>query len=277
MSHWTCDEASGVRYDSNNTSNNDLTDNNTVASVTGKLNNACDFEKTNTEYFSILDASQVNLDLSATGYSVSFWINPESLGGWSIVNKFTSGPAGYRIFTDASDRINTYWWNTAGDETGARTNTALTGTGSWDHWVVTVDPSLVQRGFEFYKNGTRLTATTTIGGNFGGTPGGNSEKFGLGASNLDTTPTSYFDGLLDEITFFNRVLTPTEVTTLYNGNAPLSYSSTSEATSTPTTTSSTVDMAITNFALGIIIVYLSIWFIAYIYNSITEKNKQLLT
>jgi len=162
ISHWTCDEVSGTRFDSDITNSNDLTDNNTVLSATGLLNNACDFESTNNEFLTITDANQLNLDLTSSGYSISFWLNPESLGtGYTLLNKFTSGPAGYRIFTDSSNRLNTYWWNTSGDETGIRANSdSFSGTGTWVHFVISVDPTLANKGIRFYKNGSEITATT---------------------------------------------------------------------------------------------------------------------
>src|SRR3990167_10705009 len=52
VSYWTLDEASGVRYDSVVASANDLTDNNTVASATGKFNDAASFLAANSESLS---------------------------------------------------------------------------------------------------------------------------------------------------------------------------------------------------------------------------------
>jgi hypothetical protein len=77
ISHWSLDETSGVRYDSSTTSN-DLSDNNTVLYATGKLDNAGDFELSNSEWLSITDASQTSLEPS-TAFSVSGWYKFESI------------------------------------------------------------------------------------------------------------------------------------------------------------------------------------------------------
>src|SRR5574341_2164717 len=52
ISFWELEEASGTRLDAT-ASDNDLTDNNTVTQATGKVGNAAQFTRANTEYLSI--------------------------------------------------------------------------------------------------------------------------------------------------------------------------------------------------------------------------------
>ena len=82
VSYWKLDETSDgsgavTRVDSHGS--NDLTDNNTTPSATGKLNNCCDFELSNSEYLNIADGTQSGLDISG---DMSFfgWVQFESAG-----------------------------------------------------------------------------------------------------------------------------------------------------------------------------------------------------
>ena len=81
ISYWKLDETSDgsgavTRNDSHST--NHLTDNNTTASGTGKINAGVDFERTNSEYLSRAD----NASLSPTSdISFNFWVNFENAPG----------------------------------------------------------------------------------------------------------------------------------------------------------------------------------------------------
>src|SRR6056300_583443 len=87
VSFWKLDEASGTRVDA--FGSNDLTDNNTVGqatSLTGvPYTEGADFERGNTEYLSITDASQSGLSPLSSDFSVSVWVKFESLPGGSAL------------------------------------------------------------------------------------------------------------------------------------------------------------------------------------------------
>ena len=71
IAYWTLDEASGTRVDAHG--NNDLSDNNTVTSTTGKVGDAAAFATANSEYLSRAD----NADLSVGNIDFTFdlWLN----------------------------------------------------------------------------------------------------------------------------------------------------------------------------------------------------------
>jgi len=223
ISYWSFDESSGVRYDNATSgSSNNLTDNNTVASATGLLNNSADFERSNTEYLSILDSAQTGLDLSGS-MSFSFWYNPESLPNNSagqfyhyILNKWSGGGnLSYEVrYMNEGTRQLAFFTSTNGTAINAdsRYNVTLT-TGVWYHIVVTYDSST--GSVKWYVDGSNVeTDTTNSGAVKNGTAG---FLFSGSASSVA------LDGLLDEVSVFSRVLSSDEVTVLYNDGSPLPW------------------------------------------------------
>jgi len=244
VSHWTCDETSGVRYDSNTTNSNDLTDNNTVGSVTGKRNNACDLEKDNNEYLSITDANQTGLDDSTL--AISFWIKLETQPspqdtGQIIINKMHNQPARYGYNLAYGQYPTNSWFisNTTGnnDIRGNYPVQTLTN-GTWYHIVWSHSSTLS----DTYVNGTLIQSATAY------TIGNSTADFKIGYKTYwnELATEQYFDGAIDEITFFSTSLTQTDVTTLYNSGTPLEYESAVVSNLVPVVISDTIDPMLTS-------------------------------
>lgn len=217
QAYWKLNETSGTRMDETS-NNNDLTDNNTVLYGTGKLDNAADFESTNSEYLSIADASQTGLDM-ANDMSFSFWVNLETATDGTPRALFAkTGTAGYycQHYIWTSKKI-VFTWSDGGGSNQATCATDL-GTGAWHHVVITVSRAAGGSGILFYIDGSSVTAGDVSGSRTG--DGSNTDPFIIGANN---GPSQYFDGMIDEFGVWNRVLTSGEVTTLYNGGAGLTY------------------------------------------------------
>lgn len=273
VSHWTCDEASGVRYDSNTTNSNDLTDYNTTASITGILGDACDFEKTNSEYLGIADNIQSGLDVT-TSASFSFWVNFESIpssGVYTFLSKMgTAGNESFTLFLN-SGIPNVLNLQGSGDGSYGGPGTYWTenwspSTGVWYHLVFTYDGSLDRT--TWYVDGTQLAQSTTAyteGLFYDGT-----SRFEIG-SDVGWN-NGYFDGIIDEVTVFNTELSSSDVTILYNSGTPLGYeASTPPATSTPTSTVS-VNMDDTNFLLAVIIFFVTFIFLGLAFSPVMRKK-----
>src|SRR3990167_7395409 len=93
ISWWSLDEASGQRNDSHGS--NHLTDNNTVLSAAGKVGNAADFEKSNSEFLSIAD--NPNLSTGDIDFTIAIWVKPET-ASFPILGKITNpSPLEYSI------------------------------------------------------------------------------------------------------------------------------------------------------------------------------------
>lgn len=270
VSHWTCDETSGVRYDSNTLNAYDLTDNNTVGYATGLLNNACDFEFDNSEYLS--RATAVNIPDSNEARTISAWIKLESKNtgyGYDIALDYGA--------ENTNQEFNLLYYNGAtGSEADDKAfmdkyGSGLSGTvaslalGTWYHYVITYDGTDVK----WYLNGSSAGSATA------GTINTGSGDLNLGRRGAGTMATGYYDGLLDEISIFSSALTATQVTTLYNSGTPLPYSYTAPS-STPTSTTATSTSSIEDdnivFMLAVIVFLLAFMWIGFIFNGFRKTK-----
>jgi hypothetical protein len=216
VGYWRLDEAaSAMRVDA--VSANNLSDNGTVGSGTGVLNTDGTFNGSS-QYLTVADAQELRL---AGSKSFSVWAKLSSksadgtvFGKWvSTSNKFE-----YILqYIHADDRF-----EFVASMTGAGTsnyvvkanNFGSPSTATWYH---------VSCGYDHQNNlifiavnaGTRNTTSTS------GSPGGNVANFTVGRNDDGTQ--QYWDGEIDELGMWNRVLTTTEATNLYNSGAGLAY------------------------------------------------------
>jgi hypothetical protein len=226
ISYWKLNEQSGTRYDET-ASNNDLTDNNTVGYGTGKIGNAADFESTNSESLSIDDAAQTGLDLTGD-FTFSLWVNFESHNYFGLISKYAS--AGDKRAYNLETVI------TAGAI--YRLNLAISSDGvtpvekyvafapnlaTWYHIAVVYDASAGTA--DFYINGTAQTQQTGLPTSIYN----NDQKFNIGSHNGG----QYMDGLIDEVGIWNRTLSSSEITSLYNGGSGFAYPFSTTTTVTP--------------------------------------------
>ena len=230
VSCYELDETSGTRVDANTTNSNDLADNNTVLSTTGKQGNAANFETTATEYLSITDASQTNLDITGD-MSINFWVNFESLTTARIINKAN--------FASAERSFSFLWVNTATDylrmymfdgTTEYEPTVAWTpSTATWYMLTVVYDASAGTQ--DYYVNGSQQgvqqTGAVTSMKN-------STADFTIGAAHAGELP---FDGFIDIAEIYNRTLTTDEITALYVSGSGVTCAgraaSEPEATTTP--------------------------------------------
>lgn len=222
VSYWELEEASGTRVDSHGA--NDLSESGTggVGQVSGAQGNAADFEAGDSDYLSITDASQSGLDLTGD-VSVSFWITPESQPAtnsqYSIVSKYNSATANRSYDFAYRDVSSTKYFRFVSTTTGSTNFNILDvaytmSNATTYHVVMTFDASAAT--MELWVNGSSQGTAT---GSFTSIYNGSSDFriSGLGNS------TSFFDGVLDEVGIWSKVLTSSEISDLYNSGTPLEY------------------------------------------------------
>lgn len=210
--YWTMNEASGTREDSIGSA--DLTPTaSDPASVSGKLGNAADLERDNTQYFSTADAA--GLSFSGTdSFSISAWIKLETTGtrmrviskwgasaavqDWELTINATLGP-----FFAVSDSA-----TTASINDGTALNT------DWHHIVAVFDNA--NNELRLYLDGSQC-ATPVAETN---DPTDSSSTIYVGN---DYDGSDAFDGLIDDLCLFRKALTDANVTTLYNGGNGRAY------------------------------------------------------
>jgi hypothetical protein len=219
---WSLDETSGTRADS--VGSNNLTDNNTVLSGTGKFSNAADFETGNSEYLSIAD----NTDLSTGNIDFTFaaWVNAESVlgsnSGRYIVSKHgASGNFEWGMTHEDQASVERFRANVVANGTSPFVSVAADNLGTpsiatWYYVVFWHDATANTINIQV-DNGT-ANSTAHSAGVFDG-----NGTFALGA--YAQTPSKFFDGMIDEAAFWKRVLTADERTELYNSGTGMACSS----------------------------------------------------
>jgi hypothetical protein len=217
VSFWSLDEASGNALDAHGS--NTLTETSgTIASATGKVSGARDFEAGDTEHFEIAD--NASLSTGDIDYTIAAWVQLESLATGTIAAKFgtTGNQREWRFYYDATASRFRLSVSPTGASAGTVTASADTfgvpSTGTWYHVVAWHDS--VNNLVGISVNGGTADTTAHATGSINGTA-----AFTVGVR-LDPAA-DYWDGLIDEVGFWKRVLTSSERTELYNAGNGLAY------------------------------------------------------
>ena len=135
-------------------------------------------------------------------FSVSVWFNPTNTNRGSLLSTYNSVAV-------TSYSVNLYI--ASGSMSAAYNNIQNVGgtyalsTGTWYHAIITVNAS---NGLSFFVNGSQVGSTITQ------TPSLN----GLMIGNIQDGGGSYpFSGYMDDFRIYNRVLSGSEITAIYNG------------------------------------------------------------
>lgn len=214
ISHWKLDELSGTRNDSKGT--NHLTSNNNVGVVGGKVDNAAVFTAASSTSLSV--SSNATLQTGNIDFTLSGWIYLTSKTAiMDIVSKWgASGNFEYiLIYNSTSDRLEFYVSSTGSNIVGAVANNyGSPATGAWIFFEVYHDSVNDVIGIRI-NNGTANTAAHSAGV-FASTA-----AFMLG--DRAVTAATYFNGRMDSISLWKRILTTSERSSLYNSGVGLDY------------------------------------------------------
>jgi len=179
---------------------------------TGIINQGFDLDGTN-DYVDLGN----NFDNDGTlPMSYSFWANFNNVtASRSIFGKYLSGQI-FQGLTLQADSTILFAIQQTFPSNMLRVSTVNTfNVSTWYNIVVTYDGSKNASGLKIYINGVEATYNI-VSDNFTGNSS-NSGSFKIGYT------FGYFYGKIDEFSIFNRVLTPTEVTDLYNSGSGLQY------------------------------------------------------
>jgi hypothetical protein len=227
VAYWPLNEsaASGdVTAVDNSGRGNDLTSNNTVPSIAGKVNNARQFTAANTEWLSI--ASRADVQFGNGNWSISWWMFPQATatGFQHVMGKDESGgrEVSFRVQLDSggsANRLTIDMFHSDGTFITAaapanRTNASFIN--QWWHYTLVNNAGAVA----LYENGTSVATATRAGGkSFAAT----STQFNIGRRSFSGF-LEYFTGYVDEVAKWTRALSQAEVTALYNAGAGIDLS-----------------------------------------------------
>ncbi|MEK7133852.1 MAG: LamG domain-containing protein [Patescibacteria group bacterium] len=207
LSYWKFDEPSGDASDSSGNGKT-LTNNASTTFVGGKINNAVDLERDSSQFFSRSNGGYYD----NTAGTVSCWVNPESVThasqSFPVASTLTNvGSGGFHLdISRISSTLRSFFG--AGNQAANGTTTLATST--WYMATFTWNTA----GKTLYLNGMPEASNT------------NAETMTAGETTLyigNDKFNEYFDGMLDECGIWNRVLSPSEITTLYNSGSGLQY------------------------------------------------------
>lgn len=222
VSYYKLDESSGNAADS--VGSNTLTNNNSTAFATGKINNGADLELTSSN--SLSKTSPVDVAFTSS-FTINCWVKPESLSSDGtrlvIASKYYDGSVRgwYFGLAESSGADNTKLHARLGNTAGSAavdyySNTGAVAAGTWAMVTMVFDDTsdLVR----FYVNGTAWGTTAKTD-----QIAASSANLYIGAEGNNGSPNQFFDGLLDEVGIWSRALSAAEVISLYNASIGKQY------------------------------------------------------
>jgi hypothetical protein len=222
VSYWKCDETSGTALADSVTTNN-LTTNGTV-NQTGIIGKAVHYTRNSSQYSYKTDTAS----LSITGnISISAWIKldskpSDSSGKFVIAAKYdvdASPSFGYAFRIEDANHLQLIYADSSGNSTNKYTDYAFSNLGTWYHVITTAIVS--SKDIALYVNNE--IEDGTYPGQNASSIGDNAVAFEVGATVNGAGQYGLFDGLIDEVAIWNRVLTSDEVAALYNNGAGFQY------------------------------------------------------
>jgi hypothetical protein len=220
--YWKFNEASGTLYDSTANANNlDVISGSPTYRAAGKIDSGFTF---NSDTDVISKASSTNIRPTGATFSVSFWVKFSTLpsvGGSSqnifVITDSTTG-TGYaiRILGASDNSIHLVIYNATPTQYQWYSTSNIINDNNWHH-VVCIAKGNGLSGEVWVDNADDNVSADTQSGNIitadGATVLGNISAAGGEA----------FLGTLDEVGVWNKALTSTEVSSLYNSGSGRSY------------------------------------------------------
>ena len=205
-----------------------------VGSATGTKSAAFSDANGINNYCNLLNGTTDNIDLGTNfmfertdSFSLSFWFKRTNLKAYGVLMGNMKGIAEsghgdywgwYLLFTDTSNNnmiLNLYSTSTSKlDQYGGHFPT----TGIWYHLVVTYDGQSASDSVKMYQAGTGTTVTVSTSTLTTSIVPPSPSYMGY-RNAISTSP----DARLDEVGIWNRVLTATEASELYNAGAGIFY------------------------------------------------------
>jgi hypothetical protein len=212
VSYWLLEEESGTRYDSRGS--NDLTDHNTVTSVTGKVGMSARFTRVNTEWLSVED--NATLQVGAFDWTLTAWAYTTAIADRGIVSRHNGSNTASSYIMWLPNGTNAAFSTISGTTlTTLQTSAGTFNINGW-HFVACGWDETAKKSWLQVDNGTVVQSAVI------GTPNAGSRPVEIGRRS-EGTPFCW-DGMIDEVGFWKRKLTPTEIATLYNSGSGIAYS-----------------------------------------------------
>ena len=213
VAYWKLDETSGIRKSL--VGPEGLTDNNTVTSNPGKQGKAAQCTSANSEYLSIADNAA--LSMGDIDFTIAFWFYQDSDVTAKLIGKGGTSKPTREYFIQRNVTDGGLFASVGNGTTGSPDLilSASLSTGAW--YFVILEHDAAANTLTMRLNNSSSSSVSYDGGSYDS--GG---EFVIG-----TTPTDhgdFFNGRIDEVGIWKRVLTVQERADLYNGGSGNTYS-----------------------------------------------------
>ncbi len=211
VAYYSCDEASGNLIDAHD--DNDMTDLNAVGAATGKVNGCRDIENGSSQGFSLAD--NADLSFGNIDFTIAAWLTLESEIGGNITWCGKANGALYLYYHQGNDRLAAQVFSASGfsgQGDVAANNLGAVSVATWYYVVFWHDATANTINLQV-NDGTADSTSHTTGVYEG------DGAFYIGRNEFG----SYWDGLIDEVGIWKRVLTAGERTELYNSGNGRDY------------------------------------------------------
>ena len=194
---------------------------------TGQLKNGATFGTGEVSQAFSLDGQNDYVDVApgvtlTSTFTFDAWINPADVTNLrALISKQGNGSPGYSVLV-YNGAIILLVTNASGGNTeyattdGAGNFNGVVTTNVYQHVAVTYNDSAGNGArVKIYLNGIAQTVQPLSGQDSGGAPGAIAIDTKIGAFGVDSGPTYFYNGLIDEIELFNRALSVDEIQSIY--------------------------------------------------------------
>ena len=200
-------------------------------SVYPNIDNAMAYSKKSLLFDGVTDRVNMGNVLDQTGlagsdFSISAWVKIEDITTFNYIfskAKKSANYTGYHFYIRPTTGYLTFYVSgqNASEVTDRRTTTNGVVEGEWAHVVVTYTFSTDASGITFYTNGELTTSSVTSSDFTALDTATNSYDCLIGAREDTGLP---MDGYIDDVSFFDSVLSLSDVQTIYNNGKPADIS-----------------------------------------------------
>jgi fibronectin type 3 domain-containing protein len=210
IGYWNLDEGTGTAAADTSGAGNNGTLVTGPVWIAGKLANALSFNG-GTGSVSVNGAGSL-ANLYTSGLTVSAWIKPNSLGASGAGRVVEKNMWGLKL----ADTNKLWFGGNFATGTVSRESAAALTFGSWVHVAVTWTGSTASSNVHVYINGVLSDGITTEGAG----AASSDAAYNLVIGNSAYTTARGFDGVIDEVRVYNRVLSAAEIQAIADTTAP---------------------------------------------------------
>lgn len=201
------DEASGTTATDSSFGNNHGTLQNSPTRTTGHLGGGLGFDGSN-DIVTVVPSSTLN---NLPAITLSAWMRPTN-SGENAFGRILQKEGGFKLFLTSSRQV-AFEVVHATTTLNRTTGSSVFNYGEWTHVVVTWDGGTAASNVHIYLNGTEVGSYSTNTNGSGARSDDSAGTLNIG-NNSATTLDRTFNGVLDEIRIYNRVLSAGEIAAL---------------------------------------------------------------